>query len=660
MNTCRLAFVALAFSVVLSACGPKSGGPNPQATTTAAPPDPMKVKLSAEQQSSYPTHTVQLRPVADVQSHPGRIEANEQRVSRVGSGVVGRISSVNVELGDMVKPGQVLARLTSPELTSAQLSFLRAHSNLTQAERAVDRARQMIQADVISSAELQKRESAQTTFGSGVFATNGATLNFALGTSPWSAVSGGGTANAAASSKISTNASGTFNMSSTAIVNASFLGSLRDGASFTLVDASGGTGLANTLRDNSYVMGSSLSRGTTNPGNVGDLILTVNRTASDYVTLSNTTGHFSNNAALRLGAMATVGTGYTADVQTALNKLDIDQWGYGNNQANLATQVKRLAPIANNSLAQSAFGAVALGNASVANRVQELRNSSEGQADAQGVWIKSDYARGSQAAKGDYDGYTNRTSGLSVGYDMRPDAQSIVGVALGYNGSTVQQRDFRSGDKATIGTTLLSAYAGYNFTKEAFLDGSLTHGWQDFDSDRSTIVGRTANAGFNGRQLLGRLSAGYRFQLEDTVTTLTPLVSIEQATLRQNAYTESGAGDIGWQVVSQSLNRKQTALGLRYTTITYAGGVQIKPEVTLASGRENSNLNQGLSTTFIGDTSGTSVQTPTLDPSKRFSAVGVGATMVMSNTSSLLLRVDNSQRAGLKTQSLSLVARWEL
>lgn len=157
MTLRRTALILMVSTWAMLACSPKPSEVAPEANASA-PKDPLLVKLSAEQQGQYLLHTVQLRSVADVQSHPGRVEANEQRVSRVGSGVVGRISSVNVELGDVVKPGQVLARLTSPELTSAQLAFLRANSNLTQAERAVERARQMIQADVISSAELLKRE----------------------------------------------------------------------------------------------------------------------------------------------------------------------------------------------------------------------------------------------------------------------------------------------------------------------------------------------------------------------------------------------------------------------------------------------------------------------------------------------------------------------
>jgi cobalt-zinc-cadmium efflux system membrane fusion protein len=62
------------------------------------------------------------------------------------------------EVGDRVKAGQALAKLSSPELTNAQLSFLRAVSSSKLAERSVERAQQLVAADVIGFAELQRRE----------------------------------------------------------------------------------------------------------------------------------------------------------------------------------------------------------------------------------------------------------------------------------------------------------------------------------------------------------------------------------------------------------------------------------------------------------------------------------------------------------------------
>jgi cobalt-zinc-cadmium efflux system membrane fusion protein len=63
-----------------------------------------------------------------------------------------------VREGDVVKKGQVVALLNSTELTSVQFSFLKAYSQATLLERAVDRAQQLLEAGVIGSAELQRRQ----------------------------------------------------------------------------------------------------------------------------------------------------------------------------------------------------------------------------------------------------------------------------------------------------------------------------------------------------------------------------------------------------------------------------------------------------------------------------------------------------------------------
>jgi cobalt-zinc-cadmium efflux system membrane fusion protein len=77
---------------------------------------------------------------------------------RIGSSVTGRVMQVFAEVGDRVKAGQSLATLSSPELTNAQLSYLRALSMSSLAERAVERAKALVAADVIGTAELQRRE----------------------------------------------------------------------------------------------------------------------------------------------------------------------------------------------------------------------------------------------------------------------------------------------------------------------------------------------------------------------------------------------------------------------------------------------------------------------------------------------------------------------
>jgi cobalt-zinc-cadmium efflux system membrane fusion protein len=90
---------------------------------------------------------------------PARIEVDEQRVARIGAAVTGRLTEIRAELGQRVHRGDVLAMLHSAELSSSQLAYLKAVSQDGLQLRAVSRAKLLFESDVISAAELQKRES---------------------------------------------------------------------------------------------------------------------------------------------------------------------------------------------------------------------------------------------------------------------------------------------------------------------------------------------------------------------------------------------------------------------------------------------------------------------------------------------------------------------
>ena len=146
-------------SLTLTACGKDDKAAAPTAEQSKPALDPMEVVVPAEMAGSFKTAPVAQAEVASQQDVAGRIEANERKVTRIGAVVTGRVTEVLAEAGDRVKPGQVLARVASPELTTAQLAYMRAGATATLAERSAERARQLIAADVIGSAELQRRES---------------------------------------------------------------------------------------------------------------------------------------------------------------------------------------------------------------------------------------------------------------------------------------------------------------------------------------------------------------------------------------------------------------------------------------------------------------------------------------------------------------------
>jgi cobalt-zinc-cadmium efflux system membrane fusion protein len=89
----------------------------------------------------------------------GRIDFNELFLSRIGANVTGRVSEILGVPGQIVKQGDILAKITSTELTQSQLAYLKAKSASQLADQAANRARILYKEDVIALAELQRRES---------------------------------------------------------------------------------------------------------------------------------------------------------------------------------------------------------------------------------------------------------------------------------------------------------------------------------------------------------------------------------------------------------------------------------------------------------------------------------------------------------------------
>jgi membrane fusion protein, heavy metal efflux system len=144
----------VALAVMSTACSEK---PAPAAETKAVV-DPNLVALTPELEANIKTGAVSEIQFVDTLRIPGRIQVDEQYESRAGASITGRISTLDVNLGDEVKAGQRLATIKSTELAQFQLSYIKASQQVQLQTKAVDRAKQLLEADVISQAELQRRE----------------------------------------------------------------------------------------------------------------------------------------------------------------------------------------------------------------------------------------------------------------------------------------------------------------------------------------------------------------------------------------------------------------------------------------------------------------------------------------------------------------------
>ena len=121
--------------------------------------DPAMVTPAEELLAQLKLGQVALLPVAETLRVAGRIDFDEQRLARIGATITGRVTQIDVLLGQEVHKGAVLARLNSSELSSLQLAYLKARAELELNKRNAERAKALFDADVIGAAELQRRES---------------------------------------------------------------------------------------------------------------------------------------------------------------------------------------------------------------------------------------------------------------------------------------------------------------------------------------------------------------------------------------------------------------------------------------------------------------------------------------------------------------------
>lgn len=141
-------------SVMLAACKPAKNEEDKKVVV-----DPYVVELTPVLQEKIKLVKVGEAEIREVLRIPGSIQVDEQRIARIGAPVTGRVVDIDAVLGQSVKRGEILATLNSTELAQNQLVYIKALQQIDLHSKAVERARILLESDVISKAELQRRES---------------------------------------------------------------------------------------------------------------------------------------------------------------------------------------------------------------------------------------------------------------------------------------------------------------------------------------------------------------------------------------------------------------------------------------------------------------------------------------------------------------------
>lgn len=480
---------------------------------------------------------------------------------------------------------------------------------------------------------------------------NSATLGFAVAATPFTTLAGNNGLVAPLSSSLLTglNAGSSLNMTGNETIQVSFLGSLRNNVSAVLVDVDGGpTGAqAGSLRDNSFTIDTTMSRVN------GDLVITTSRDANTYVTKSASLGSRSDDMAVRLGTLAAAGTGYSASLATVFNKLDLDQWGYGNNAVNLARQLQLLTPAGDGAAVQASFGLTAQAVGTVLDASADLTTK---HASGNDYWVRAFGGRQNRDNGGEYAGFRSNLGGAVVGTD-RVFGDVVVGLALGYGVASVTSDGIRAGDEADVNSTIVGAYVRVP-VGQYFFNAMINGAQHSTDTDRQTAVGERAQGDYDGDEFGGTLQFGRRFALASEGVSLTPILSVDYAHYNQEAYAETGAGDIGLRYAEQDYSQSSASLMVRFSKETKLGeGVASAWNAYLGYRRLLSTPTYDNTVSFVGDSESFFVGGWS-DPAKGSVTGGVSYDYNPRAGVTYSLRYDAETKSGYNVHTMGVRATW--
>jgi membrane fusion protein, heavy metal efflux system len=154
--------VALLGLVASTGCGRDDAGARPDreaSEPSEASREPSVIRVNADLQKKWGVAIGQAAraTVTGAITIPGTLRLDPGRTAQVTSPLEGTVVAVGAQVGDEVRPGQVLVTISAPAMAEARIAYLRAGSRLEQARREFERAEALLKQEAIDQKEHLRR-----------------------------------------------------------------------------------------------------------------------------------------------------------------------------------------------------------------------------------------------------------------------------------------------------------------------------------------------------------------------------------------------------------------------------------------------------------------------------------------------------------------------
>src|SRR2546427_250097 len=140
-------------AMLAAGCG-EGSAPSP-----AAAPKPIETRVDNSADVPIEVVTPQARMRRGILETSGKVQFNEETVTRVHSPVTGRVVEVLSKPGDIVEVGHALFSIESPDLGQAKSDYAKALTDVERADKALRLAKELFEVKAIPQKDIREAES---------------------------------------------------------------------------------------------------------------------------------------------------------------------------------------------------------------------------------------------------------------------------------------------------------------------------------------------------------------------------------------------------------------------------------------------------------------------------------------------------------------------
>jgi uncharacterized protein with beta-barrel porin domain len=210
-------------------------------------------------------------------------------------------------------------------------------------------------------------------------------------------------------------------------------------------------------------------------------------------------------------------------------------------------------------------------------------------------WVGGYGLGGDASSNGDAQGFGFRYGGTTFGVDRYVGGNTVVGLAGGYAGSRV-----RSDSRLQFSEidSIQGALYATRAVDRRYMLGILSYTHDLYESTRILPAALTANGEFSGYQLGSYFEAGLMRRWG--AWNWQPSLGLQTIRIRQNSYTETGAGGAGLAVAGTDENSCRGSIGIRFARPTPLGRMVFVPTLQARYAHEFCSLDRLVTSNFTG------------------------------------------------------------